>query len=81
MIRVNGIEALILEGVGPELRRESDTASFLMFVNQQTAPFAGDSSHRKFQLVPTIATKRSKHVTGKALRVHTQERCARRRIT
>jgi hypothetical protein len=80
MIRGNGIEALILEGVGAELRGESDAAPFLMFVNQQTAPLTGDGSHRKFQLVPTIATKRSKHVTGKALRVDTQERCAQRRI-
>jgi hypothetical protein len=80
MISGNRIEALILQGVGAELRCESDATPFLVFVNQQTAPFTGDGSHRELQLLAAVATERSQNVTCNALGVHPQERCARRRI-
>jgi len=70
MIRGNGIEALILEGVGAELRCESDSAPFLLFVDQEPAAFRGDRSHRKFQLFAAVATERSQNVTGNALGVN-----------
>jgi len=70
MIRGNGIEALILEGVGAELRCESDAAPFLLFVYQEPAAFRGDRSHRKCQLFAAVATERSQNVTCNALGVN-----------
>jgi len=70
MIRGNGIEALILEGVGAELRCEPDAAPFLLFVDQETGPFRGDRPHRKFQLLAAVATERSQDLTCNALGVN-----------
>src|SRR5882724_5079810 len=66
----NGVKTLILQRIGLQFCHQAYPASFLLFVDQETAPFRGDSSHRKFQLFAAVATERSQNVTCNALGVN-----------
>src|SRR6266446_498091 len=66
----NGVKTLILQRIGLQFCHQANAASFLLFVNQETAAFCGDRSHRKFQLLAAVATERSQDVTCNALGVN-----------
>src|ERR1700722_1436069 len=74
MICFNRVEALVLQCICLQLRHEPDTTSFLVLVDQQPASFTSDRTHRHFQLVSAVTTKRPQNVAGEALRMNTQQR-------
>src|SRR5882724_2102423 len=80
MIRCNRVEALVLQAVGLKLCHQSDAPPLLMLIDQKTASVLANGPHREFQLISTVAAKRSKHVAREALRVNAQERGLGRRI-
>jgi hypothetical protein len=71
MIRSYGVESAVLKSIGLKFRHQSDTAPFLMLVNQHTASLRGNGSHRQFQLVSAVAAEGSEHVASEALRMDT----------
>src|SRR5579859_5272456 len=66
----NGVKTFILQRIGLHFRHQAYPAPFLLLVDQETAPFRGDRSHREFQLVAAVATERSQDVTCNALGVN-----------
>ena len=50
-------------------------AALLLFVEQHSRASFRDKSHGHFKLLPAIATQGAEHVSGKALRVNSHQRC------
>ena len=57
MIRCDGIETLILKGVGSQLRHQPYAAPFLLLVDQESAALFRDCPQSEFQLLSAIATQ------------------------
>src|SRR6516225_2913949 len=57
MISLDRVDAHVLQLVGFQLCHQANAASFLMLVEHEPATFFGDSLHRHFQLIATIAAQ------------------------
>ena len=77
VIRVDRVEAVILQFVGLQFRRQPDAAAFLVLVDHDTAALGRDSLHGDSQLFTAIAAQRSENFAGDALRVDAQQRSSR----
>ena len=70
-VRLDRVEALILESVGPELVGKAYSATLVATqVDDHAAALLGDALERHLELGSTVAATRTEHVTRKALRVH-----------
>jgi hypothetical protein len=74
LIGLDGIETAVLQGVGLEFRHQSNSAAFLLLIDQNARTFLGDHGERHFQLLPAIATQGTEDVSGEALRVNSNQR-------
>jgi len=57
MIRLDRIEAGVLQRVRLKFRNQPDAAALLVFVNHQPASFFRDRGHRHLQLIVAIASQ------------------------
>ena len=73
-VGVDGVQPLVLEGVGPELLDQADAAPFLRQVDQGADPLAADHLERQVELVAAVAAERLEQVAGEARRVHPHQR-------
>lgn len=73
-VGLDRVESSILQLVSLELRHQANTAAFLLFVDQNARPFAGDQGKRQFELLAAIAAKRMEYITGQALGMHAHQR-------
>ena len=63
------VEAVLLQGVRPELVGESDAPALLPEVEQDARVVPPDRLERRRELIPAVAAKRAQGVPGQALRV------------
>ena len=54
-VGVDGVEALILQVVGPQFIAQADAAAFLRQIEQHAVAFGGDQVERQAQLLSAIA--------------------------
>src|SRR5689334_4085861 len=80
MIRLNGIEAGVLEGISPQFRHEPDATSLLVFINHKPPSFLCDGLHGDLKLLATVTPQRAQDLAGKALRMEPQQRRTVRKI-
>ena len=80
LIRLHGVETLVLQFVSLQLGHQADTASFLLFIDENPCTFFGDHRQREFELLPAVAAQRVKDVSSEALRVHADQRRGRLHI-
>ena len=73
LVRLDGVEALILQLVGADLVGEPDAAPFLVQVEEHAAALGRDALHGPRQLGAAVATAGAEHVAGQALRVDAHE--------
>ena len=73
-VRLDGVQPLILEGIGFELLDQADPPALLGKVDQGADPFAADHLQRHAELVAAVAAERVEQVAGEARRVHPHER-------
>ena len=69
LVGFDGIVALGLERVGPDLVREADTASLLIEVHENAAPFGRDPLEGGLQLLAAVTLRRVKDVPGQTARM------------
>ena len=73
-VGLDGVAALVLERVGPELVAEADAAALVAAqVHDHAAALLGDALHRLVELGAAVAAQRAEHVAGEALGVHPDE--------
>lgn len=73
----DGVEALILQLVGAELRHEANAAAFRLLVEKDADARIRDSSHRELNLLAAIAAQRVEDLAVKALGMDPDDRgCA-----
>ena len=73
---VDGVEAPVLELVGPQLGSEPDTASLVAAHVHDDPTLGGHPLHRPLELGPAVAPLRPERVAGQALGVHADQRGA-----
>jgi hypothetical protein len=73
-VGLNRIEALILKSVGSDFIAQTDSASFLMQINDHAGIGIHDAAHGFRQLFATVASTRAEHVAGQAFGVEPYER-------
>ena len=80
-VRVDGVEALVLQVVGAQLVQQADPAALLGEVEQDAAALVLDHRERRLELLAAVAAQRVEDVAGQALGVHADEHVvdARRR--
>ena len=76
-IGLNGIGALVLKFVSPELIQNSDATSFFRMIDNCTVACPLDSTHGHFKLITAITTKGRKHIPGQTLGMDTNQRLRR----
>src|SRR5258705_3174816 len=72
-VGAHGFEPLVPRLVRADLVGEADAAPFLVQVQQDAAPFRGDTRHRRLELRAAVAARGVKDVAGQALRMHPDE--------
>src|SRR5438445_6516511 len=68
-VRLDGVEALVLQRVRAQLVHEADAAALLPQVKEDTATLAGDPLERGVHLRAAVTPLRAEEVAGEALRV------------
>jgi len=76
LIRFDGIEATVLQGVGLQLGHETDTSAFLLLINENAGALLGDHGEGHFELLAAVAAQGTEDVSGEALGVDANERRA-----
>ena len=71
-VGLDGVEALFLEFVGVDFRRQADAAAFLAEVEQDSA-LVGDLFHGRGELAAAVAAFRVEHITCQALGMNPDE--------
>ena len=71
---LNCIESFLLQLVRMNFCCQSNTASFLPHVNQDTSAFFLDLPKRSVQLISTVASPRAENIAGKTLAMHAHQR-------
>src|SRR6185312_2290386 len=74
LVGLHGIEALILQLIGPEFRHQADAPAFLHFIEKNACAGLRDQRKRHFQLLAAVAAQRTEHVAGEALGVNAYQR-------
>lgn len=69
LVGVDGIQAVVLQVVGPQLVGQTDTPPFLGEVQQNAATAFGDGGHAAAQLLAAIAAQAAEQVAGETRRV------------
>ena len=69
-VGLEGVEAVVLQLVGPDLLGDADAAAFLAHVEDQAEVIGGDAVEGELELVAAVAAQRAEHVAGEALGVH-----------
>ena len=69
VISVHRVEPVILESVGSQLRHETDSAAFLVFINHQAGSLVRNRVHRQVELLRTVAAERTECLSGETLRM------------
>ena len=72
-VRLDGVEPVRLQLVGPELVQEADSAPFLAHVEDDAAALLLDPRERALQLLAAVAQVRVEDVAREALGVHADE--------
>src|SRR5919109_1001400 len=72
-VRLDRVRASVLQLVRLELVQQTNAPSFLIEIHDDTAAALLNHRHRRVQLPPAIAAKRTKDVAGETLRVHANE--------
>ena len=72
-VGVDGVEALLLQLVGPQLVQQADAAALLREVEQDALALLLDAQQRVLELLAAVAAQRVEHVAGQALRVHAHQ--------
>src|SRR5580693_8829658 len=73
-VGVDGVVPLLLELVSTDLVAETDAAALVTTqIDEDAAAFTLDHVHRGVQLWTAVATQRTEHVAGEALRVDADE--------
>src|SRR5439155_9750881 len=80
MIGLDRVDSRVLQLVSLQFGHQADAASFLIFIDHQSAAFLRDGPHGDLQLVAAVAAQRAEHLAGEALRVDAQQRSALRQI-
>ena len=75
-VRLDRVEALLLELVGAQLVEQADAAPLLAEVEQHSQPLAFDPRQRGFELLAAVAAQRVEHVAREAFRVDPDEHVA-----
>ena len=73
-VGLDGVEPLVLEGVGAELLDQADPPPLLGQVDQGADPLAADHLEGQVELVAAVAAERVEQVAGEARRVHPDQR-------
>src|SRR6266404_9697331 len=73
-VRFDGIETLVLQGVGSQFCHQPDATTLLILVDHQTRSLVSNGRHCEFQLASAITAQRSEHFAGEALRMNAQQR-------
>jgi hypothetical protein len=68
-IGLEGVEAVLLERVGPELVREPDASALLPQVEEDARVVPRERLEGSRELIPAVAPERPQGVSGQALRV------------
>ena len=72
-VGVDGVVALLLQLVGPELVQQADAAALLGEVEQHALPLLLDHRERRLELLAAVAAHRVEHIAREALRVDADE--------
>ena len=72
-VRLDGVEALLLELVGLQLVQQADPAPFLRHVEEHSSFLRSDSLQRELELLAAVAFERVEDVAGQALRMDADE--------
>ena len=73
-VGVDGVEALVLQLVGPQLVGDADAPALVTAqVHDDAAALGGDHLHRRVELRPAVTAPRAEDVAGQALAVHPHE--------
>src|SRR5215210_2796167 len=72
-VRLDGVEAPLLELVGLELAEQADPASLLGHVEEDTALLGADALERLLELLAAVAAQRMEDIAGQALGVDADE--------
>ena len=73
LVRVDGVEAAVLDRVGAQLVREPDAAALLREVEQHAAAGRADGVDRAAQLAAAVAAQAAEQVAGQAGGVHAHQ--------
>ncbi len=63
-IGLNGIQSLVLQGIGPNFVGQPDTPTFLPQIEQHSSSFGSNPAQGRLELVSTVAAERAQPVTG-----------------
>ena len=74
LVGFDGIEPGVLQFVGLEFGHETDAASLLLFVDEDSGAVVGDHRERHLELLSAVAAQRSEDVAGETLRMNANER-------
>src|SRR5581483_619359 len=72
-VGLDGVGALVLQGVGANLIDDADAAPLLLLVNDHARPFVRNHAHCGMKLSPAVALDRAEHVARQTLRVNARE--------
>ena len=73
LVRLDRVQALVLEVVGAELVHEADAPPLLAHVDDDAAPLLVDPLQGRLELVAAVAAQRPEDVAGQALGVDADE--------
>src|SRR5688500_3972492 len=74
LVGLDGVGALVLEGVGADLVDDADAAPLLQLVDDGAPTLALDELHGAVELAAAVALRRAEDVARQALRVDARER-------
>ena len=78
-VGLEGVEALVLQGVGAQLVDQSDAAAFLGEIKDDAGAHRANMAHRAAQLIAAIAPQAADQIAGETLRMQPHHhRLARR---
>jgi hypothetical protein len=73
-VGLDGIEPLLLQGVGFDFFGQADAAAFLRQINQHAGPFAADHVQRHLELLAAIAAQRAQQIAGETAGMNPHQR-------
>src|SRR6185369_14092366 len=78
LVRLDGVEALVLQFIGLELVDEADAAAFLREIEQYACAMLADDADGAAYLIAAIAFERAQQVAGETFRMQAHENGTRR---